>query len=128
MIVTAAREAQRVILRRAWLIARRRLQRRHRLDAFEHARHQRRGDAVIAVAPLLCHGNEPRGGELAEMAAGGRPGDTRERGEFAGGERLPAHQRGQHGGARGVADQRRHLDHVCRRDHRSMLARPGARA
>jgi hypothetical protein len=33
---------------------------------------------------LLCHGNEPRGGELAEMAAGGRPRHMRERGEFAG--------------------------------------------
>jgi len=43
--------------------------------------------------------------------------EMRARRQLAGGQRLPAHQRGQHGGARGIADQRRHFDHVCRCDH-----------
>jgi enamine deaminase RidA (YjgF/YER057c/UK114 family) len=51
------------------------------------------------------------------MSAGRGFGSSRARGELASGQRLPAHQRGQHGGARGVADQRCHLDHICRRHH-----------
>ena len=53
MVVAGAREAQRLVADRARLVARRHLDGGDRDDAFKHSRHQRRGDAVIAIAPLL---------------------------------------------------------------------------
>ena len=55
--------------------------------------------------------------ELAQMLAGGRSRHPRELGEFAAGKRLPAHECSQHSGARGIADQRRDLDHVGSGNH-----------
>jgi hypothetical protein len=75
------------------------------------------GEAIIAVAALLRHREQPRVDQLGQVAARGWRRDMRQRGEFAAGQRLPAHQCREHGGACGVADQRRDLHHVCRRGH-----------
>ena len=56
MIVAGAREAQRIILRGARLMARRHLDCSNRLDAFQHAGDQRRGNAVVAIAALFGDG------------------------------------------------------------------------
>src|SRR5262249_8740873 len=64
MIVAGACEAQRVVANRARLIARWHLDRGDGDDAFEHPRDQGRRDAVIAIAPLLGDGDEPRLDEL----------------------------------------------------------------
>ena len=53
MIVAGAGKAQRVVPRRARLMARRHLDGGDGLDAFEHAGDQRRGDAIIAKRRLL---------------------------------------------------------------------------
>jgi len=86
----------------------------------------RRCNAVIAVAAFLGHGEQPRADKLAEVPARGRPGNVRQRGQLAAGQGLPAHKGGEHGRARGVADQRRHLDHGCRRDHGRIYRGPRA--
>src|SRR5262249_36132536 len=76
MVVAGAREAQRVVADRARLVARRHLEGGDRDDAFDHARDQRRGDAVVAEAPLPGDGDEPRFGELEQVLAGGRAGNA----------------------------------------------------
>src|SRR5499433_4122278 len=91
MIVAGAREAKHVVPNRAWLIARRDLDRSDGDDAFEHPRHQRGRDAVIAIAPLLGDRDEARLDELEEVLAGGRTRDAGEIGKFAAGQRLAAH-------------------------------------
>ena len=53
MIVTGPGKAHRIVARRTRLIARRRFQRGNRLDAFQHARDQRRGNAIVTISPLL---------------------------------------------------------------------------
>src|SRR5262249_48103993 len=83
MIVAGAREAKHVVPNRAWLIARRDLDRSDGDDAFEHPRHQRGRDAVIAIATLLGDGDEPRLDELEEMLARGRTRDAGGTSEFA---------------------------------------------
>ena len=126
MVVAGAREAQRVVLDGARLIARRHLDGGDRDDAFEHPRHQRRGDAVVAVAPLAGDGDEPRLRELDQVLARGRPRDAGEIGELAGGERLAAHQGSKDGRARSISHERRNLDQICGRDHGTILrASPG---
>ena len=129
VVVAGAREAQRVIADRTRLIARRNLDGGDRDDAFDHPRHQRRRDAVVAIAPLLGDGYEPRLDELDEMLARGRPRDAGEKSELAAGQRLPAHQGGEDGGARGIPDERRNLDQICGRDHEfDLTARPAPSA
>ena len=51
------------------------------------------------------------------MLTGGRSRDSREPGQLAAGKRLPAHECSQHSGARGIADERRDLDHVGGGNH-----------
>jgi hypothetical protein len=98
-------------------MARRQLDGRHRLDAFEHGGDQRRCDAVIGKPPLARHGDEPCIDELREMLAGGRWRNVRQKRELAAGQRAAAHQRVEHGRARRIAHQRRELDHICCRYH-----------
>ena len=117
MVITGACKSQRLVLCRTRLVARRRLQCRHRLDAFQHFRNQRRSDAVVAVAPLPRDGEQPRPREFAQVAAGGCARHVRQPGELAARECLAAHQGRQHHGARGVADQRCNLDHVGSGNH-----------
>ena len=78
VVVAGAREAQRLVTDGARLIARRHLDGGDRDDAFEHPRHQRRGDAVIAIAPLLGDGDQPRLDQLDQVLAGGRARDAGE--------------------------------------------------
>jgi hypothetical protein len=54
---------------------------------------------------------------LLRVAAGGCARHVRQPGELAARECLAAHQGRQHHGARGVADQRRNLDHVGSGNH-----------
>ena len=117
VIVAGAREAQRIVANRARLIARRHLDGSHRDDAFQHPRDQRRGDTVIAIASLLGDGDEPRLDQLEEVFARGRTRDASEISKFAAGQRLPAHEGGENGGACGITHKRRNLDQICSRDH-----------
>jgi hypothetical protein len=62
-------------------------------------------------------GKQPCLRELAQMLTGGRSRDSRKPGQLAAGKRLPAHKCSQHSDARGVADERRDLDHVGGGNH-----------
>jgi hypothetical protein len=117
MIVAGPREAKRIIPNRARLIARRNLDRSDGNDAFEHPCDQRRRNAIIAIAPLLGDGDEPRLDELEEVLACGRTRDSGEISKFAAGQSLAPHQGSQNGRARGIPDKRRNLDQICGRDH-----------
>src|SRR5262249_46758668 len=124
MIVAGAREAQCVVPNRARLIARRHLDRGDGDDAFEHPRDQGRRDAVIAIAPLLGDGDEPRLDELEEVLARSRTRDSGEISKFAAGQSLTTHQGSQNGRARRIPDERGDLDQICGRDHGGFY-RPG---
>src|SRR5262245_64383825 len=110
MIVAGAREAERVITNRARLIARRHLDRGDGDDAFEHPRDQGRRNAIVAIAPLLGDGEEPRLDELEEVLAGGRTRDSGEISEFAASQSLTTHEGSQDGRARGIPAERGGLD------------------
>ena len=127
MIVAGAREAQRIVARGARLMARRHLDRGHRLDAFQHGGDQRRGDAVVVETPLPGDREQARLDQPGEVLARGRARDARQERKLAAGERLAAHERAQHRGARRVAHERRDLDQVCCGDH-GRLYRPGCTA
>src|SRR5262249_51684974 len=117
MIVAGAREAERVITNRARRIARWALDRGDGDDAFEHPYAQWPRDAIVARAPLLGDGDEPRLDELEEVLAGGRTRDSGEISEFAASQSLTTHEGSQDGRARGIPDERGDLDQVCGRDH-----------
>ena len=121
VVIAGAREAERVIRDGARLVTRRHLDRGDRNDTFEHPRDQWRGDAVIAIAPLPGDSDETRLGQLEEVLARGRTRDPGEIGKLAAGQGLPTHQGGKDGCARGIADERRNLDQICRRDHARIL-------
>ena len=55
-----------------------------------------RGQAVIAMAPLGMHQDQPPFGEAREMPACRRRHHSGDAGELAGGHRLATHQCGQH--------------------------------
>src|SRR5262249_33689369 len=93
-------------------------------DAFEHPRDQGRRDAVVAVAPLLGDGDEPRLDELEEVLARSRTRDSGEISEFAAGQSLTTHQGGQNGRARGIPDERGAPAQIWARD-KGGLSRPG---
>ena len=121
MIVAATGEALRLLLGRTRLMPRRHLDRGHRLEAFHHLRDQRRSDPVIGEAALARDGKEPRINELRQMLTRGRPRHASEERELGAGERLAAHQRGQHRGARGVAHERCNLDQIGGGNHGVIL-------
>src|SRR5262249_3360023 len=58
-----------LIARREWLVARRHLDCRNRLHAFEYLRYQRRSDAVVMESPLLSDGNKLRSNQFGKMLA-----------------------------------------------------------
>jgi len=68
-----------------------------------------------------CDSDETRLGQLEEVLARGRTRDPGEIGKLAAGQGLPTHQGGKDGCARGIADERRNLDQICRRDHARIL-------
>jgi len=69
VIVARSSILQRLIARRAWLVARRHLDCRNRLHAFEHLRYQGRSNAVVMESPLLSDGNKPRSDQFGKMLA-----------------------------------------------------------
>jgi len=123
MVIACARKAQRVVARGARLIARRHFDRGDRLDAFEHPRHKRRGDAVIVEAAFPGHRDKARVDQLGKVLARRRPGNMRDIGELAAGQRPAAHQGRKHGGTRRVADERGHLDHIGGSNHAGFYRR-----
>ena len=64
------------------------------------------GEPKIAMASLFHGGDQAAGLQLGQMGTRRLRGDARFVGELAGGQRLAAHQRRQHVGARGIAGQR----------------------
>jgi hypothetical protein len=88
---------------------------REALEAFEYGGDIGVAEAIIAVAALLFLFDQPSGLELGKVRTRGLRRDARLVGELAGGQRATGHQRRQHVGARGVANQ------GC--DHRDVGAR-----
>ena len=76
------------------------------LEALEHAGDIGIGEAVIAVAALLFLLDQAAGLQLRQMRACGLRRDAGLVREFARGQRAAGHQRRQHVGAGGIADQR----------------------
>src|SRR5262252_7922079 len=76
-------------------------------QTFEDAGDIGTGQAEIAVAALLFGIDDAGILELAEVPAGSREHDASLLGELGRGERPAVHERGQHVGARRVAQQRR---------------------
>ena len=72
---------------------------------FEHAGDVGAGEAVVAVAALLLRLDQPAGLELGQMRTGGLRRDAGLLRQLARGQRAAGHQRGQHVGTRGIADQ-----------------------
>src|SRR6185312_11676887 len=106
MVVAGARVAQRGVELAGRAVARRPVG-GDRHDALDHAADRRRRQPVVAVTPLLLRHEQPRLGQLGEVAAGGLRRDTRGIGELARGERPPVHQGTEHVGASRIAEQRR---------------------
>jgi hypothetical protein len=103
-------------------MARRHLDRGNRLDAFEHPRDQRRSDPIIGEAALAGDCKEPRLDEPPEMLARGRARHAGKVRKLGAGERLAAHQCGQHGGTGGIAHKRCDFDQIGGGDHVHVLA------
>ena len=92
------------------------------LQHFEHAGDVLAGEAIIAVAALLLRLDQAAGLELGEMRACGLRRDAGLLRELACGQRAAAHQRGQHVGAGGIADQGGDHGDVGACFHASMIA------
>jgi hypothetical protein len=69
VIVACSCMPQCLIARGAWLVARRHLDCRDRLDAFEHRRHQRRSNALVMESPLFSDRDKPRSDQFGKMLA-----------------------------------------------------------
>src|SRR6516165_10964354 len=125
MIVAGAGEAQRLVGGGPRLMPRRDLDRGHRLDAFQHLRDQRRGDPIVSEAALARDGQKPCLDKLRQMLARGRPRHPGEESELGASERLAAHQRREHRGARGVAYERSDFDQIGGGNHGWLYRRRG---
>ncbi len=75
------------------------------LKALEHGGDIGIAEAIIAVAALLLLRDQPAGLELGQMRTRGLRRDAGLVRQLARGQRAPGHQRRQHVGARGIADQ-----------------------
>ena len=120
MVVANPRAAQRRILRpgtHAHVTGARRQTR----EALEHAGDIRIGEAIIAVAALLLRLDQAAGFQFGQMGARGLRGDAGLMRQLARGQRAAGHQRRQHVGARGIADQRGDHGNVGTCFHSSML-------
>jgi hypothetical protein len=69
VVVACSSMPQRLIARGAWLVARRHLDGRDCLHAFEHIRYQRRSNAVVMESSLLSDGDKPRSDQFGKMLA-----------------------------------------------------------
>jgi hypothetical protein len=108
MVVAGADAPERLVARtddRRPSLRRRGGIRGHRHDALQHARDGRRGEPVVAVTTLTRHGQQPRLGQPRQVSACGLRGNTGGSRELGGRQRTTIHQRREHIGAGGVADQ-----------------------
>ena len=80
------------------------------------------GEAVIAVTALFLRLDQPAGLELRQMRTRGLRRDAGLLRQLARGQRAAGHQRGQHVGARGIADQGGDHGDVGACFHSSMIA------
>ena len=74
-------------------------------EALEQVRDFGSGQPVIPMPPVGLHGEEPRVGQLSEVAAGRRSADPGLVGQHAGGQCPSVVQGQQHLAARGVGEQ-----------------------
>ena len=104
MIVADPRAAQRRIL---WSGAHAHVARARRQpgEALEHAGDIGAGEAIVAVAALFLHFDQTAGFQLRQMRTRGLRRDAGLVRQFARGQRAAGHQRRQHVGAGGIADQ-----------------------
>ena len=89
---------------------------------FEHMGDVGAGEAVVAVAALLLRLDQAAGFELRQMRTRGLRRDAGLVRQLARGQRAAGHQRGQHVGARGIADQRGDHGDIGSCFHSSMIA------
>ncbi len=112
VVVAEARLAHRHVEPADRAIARRRLDGGDDPHQFDHLRHQRRGDAEVAVAALLHGGEQLALRQPSQMLAGRGGRYARGIGKLAGGLGAAVHQRVKHRRARRVAHQRADLGKV----------------
>ncbi len=106
VVVAHARLAQRRLARaRAQANGARAVRNAHQV--LEELRHVAIGEAEIAMPSLALHHEQLRIRELRQVRARGRLADLRHLRQLRRGERLAAQERGEHLGARRLADQRR---------------------
>jgi len=70
------------------------------------------------VPALAMPGEQPRRGQPRQMPTGGLRRDAGGARQFGGGQGAPVHQRHQHRGAAGIADQRGGFGESGGREHR----------
>ena len=85
---------------------RRRCAGRDRHERLDSGSHVRAREGVVAVAALAVDGDEAAGLEPGEVPAGRRRRHAPFEREFGGRVRPPIHEGGDHGGARGVGEER----------------------
>jgi len=90
--------------------------------AFEHMGDVGAGETVVAVTALFLRLDQAAGFELCQMRTRGLRRDAGLVRQLARGQRAAGHQRGQHVGARGIADQRGDHGNVGACFHSSMIA------
>src|SRR6185437_3816918 len=90
-------------------------------EAFQHAGNVVAGEREILVPALLARAQQSARIELGQMRARRLHGDARLGGQFRRRHRFAAHQRGQHVGARGIADEGRDPGDVRAFFHSSIL-------
>lgn len=84
-------------------------------------------EAEVTVPPLCIDCDQPCIQQLCQMGADGLLRHASDIGELGRGQRAPAHECGEHLGARMVADQRRDADNMRTVFHGSILAEPSCR-
>ena len=104
VVVAGARRAQRLAAAPGGRPHRLRGGGRH--HPLQHLADQRRSQTVIAMPTLLLSRQQAAIGELRQVPARGLRRYAGCLGELLGGQRAPVHQRRQHVGARGIAEQR----------------------
>jgi len=90
--------------------------------ALEHPGDVGIGEAIVAVTALLFLLDQPATLELSEMGTCGLRRDAGLMGEFGCGQGAACHQRGEHVGAGGIADQRGDHGDIGTCFHTSMIA------
>ena len=78
-------------------------------DAFQHLRHARCGETVVAVPALLLDGQKASGCHAGQMTARRLRRDSGDLRQLGGGKRAAVHQGLQHSGAGGITRECRDL-------------------